>query len=265
MEQQIIENDPKSTFLMSVNGENHESQLKDLKENLILPILESEIDTKEIYTKIMSSEQEKVKIRTIILDSRLDFVNSAKKLQEVFNTELSQMINSLNEKFNAEVIKIKQLYRKELIGSGLIDMVNEVSEAGWVLVMKQNSVNLYKCYNPPYPVKNGYYEDGRVRDYAEPVTYLRGIYVNILHPKITTGTINLQTEGGTHPNCATRGFGIACPGTLQDREIPVTDTEELIGLLNEISLTYENMHLDSSYYTPTQSYSERKEEPQWTT
>ena len=265
MEQQIVETDPKIDFLESVNSDSPRSVMNDYKENHVFRILETEIDSQEIFSKLSNTEQEKIKIKTIILDSRLDFINSAKKLQSVFQTELTATINKLNEKFNSEVMKIKQLYRKELIGTGLIDLVNDVSEEGWVLVMKQNSVNLYKCYNPAYSVNLGYYSSGSTREYEEPITYLRGIFINILHPKITTGTIYLHTEGGTHPNCASKGFGAACPGTLQDREISVTDTEELIGLLHEVSATYERMHLDSAYYTPTKNYTERNETPQWTT
>jgi hypothetical protein len=265
MEHQIVENDPKTGFLESVNAETSKSEITDYKENHVFKILESEINSQEIFIKLSSTEQEKIKVRTIIMDSRLDFINSAKKLQSVFQTELTTTINKLNEKFNSEIMKIKQLYRKELIGTGLIDLVNDVSEEGWVLVMKENSVNLYKCYNPAYPVNLGFYTSGAIREYEEPVTYLRGIYINILHPKITTGTIYLHTEGGTHPNCASKGFGAACPGTLQDREISVTDTDELIGLLHEVSMTYQKMHLDSAYYTPTKNYTERNETPQWTT
>lgn len=265
MEQQIVENDPKLGFLTSVNGESPNSETTGYETNHILEILDSEVNSQEILTKLWNTEQEKIKVKTIILDSRLDFINSAKKLQEVFQSELTATVNKLNEKFNSEVLKIKQLYRKELIGTGLIDLVNEISEEGWVLVMKQNSVNLYKCYNPAYPVKLGYYSSGNIREYSDPVTYLRGIYVNILHPMITTGTIYLQTEGGTHPNCASKGFGAACPGTLQDREISVTDSNELICLLEEISNTYEKMHLDSAYYVPSDNYIERNETPQWIT
>jgi hypothetical protein len=265
MEQQLVENDPKIGFLVSVNADSPRSVVAEYKENHVFKILESEINSQEIFTRLSNTEQEKIKVRTIIMDSRLDFINSAKKLQSVFQTELTATINKLNEKFNAEVMKIKQLYSKELIGTGLINLVNDVSEEGWVLVMKENSVNLYKCYNPGFPVHLGFYTSGAVREYEEPVTNLRGIYINMLHPKITTGTIYLHTEGGIHPNCASKGFGAACPGTLQDREIPVTDTDELIGLLHEVSMTYERMHLDSAYYTPTKNYTERKETPQWTT
>lgn len=265
MEQQNVENDPKLGFLKSLNLEPTKSGSACIEMDQMIQILESEVNSQEIFTKLWNTEQEKIKVKTIILDSRLDFINSAKKLQEVFQLELTGAISKFNEKFNSEVLKIKQLYRKELIGTGLIELVNDISEEGWVLVMKQNSVNLYKCYNPAYPVKLGYYSSGNIREYADPVTYLRGIYVNILHPMITTGTIYLQTEGGTHPNCASKGFGAACPGTLQDREISVTDSNELICVLEEISNTYEKMHLDSAYYTPSDNYIERNETPQWTT
>lgn len=258
-------NDPKLNFLISLNG-NGSLKGNDglVKKDHFIEIVDKELDMKEALFKLGESQQEKMHIRTVIVDSRLDFVASTKKLQTVFNEEFTKMIDKLNEKYNAEVLAIKQLFRKELVGQGLISMVNEVSKTGWVLVLKENSVNLYKCYNPEYMVKLGVYEDGTIREYQDVITFLRGIYVNVLHPKITTGTIYLATDGAKHPNCDENFFGSACPGTLEDREIPVTDTAALISLLNEISSTYEVMHLDSAYYVPSGNYSERKEQPQWT-
>ena len=100
---------------MSVNGESPNSETTGYEKNHIIEILESEVNSQEILTKLWNTEQEKIKVKTIILDSRLDFINSAKKLQEVFQTELTATVNKLNEKFNSEVLKIKQLYRKELL------------------------------------------------------------------------------------------------------------------------------------------------------
>jgi len=254
--------DIKLNFLTSLNGTDTEKF--EAKPDYFFNVISKEIDVKEALLKLGDAEQEKVYIKTVIVDSRLDFVSSTRNLQKIFNLEFERMIKILTEKYNAEIVLVKQLFRKELIGQGLISMVNAVSKAGWVLVMKENSVNLYKCYSPEYPVKEGFYEDGTIRDYDNVVTCLRGIYVNILHPKITSGTIYLAIDGGKHPNCEESHFGAACPGTLENREIPVTDSKALVSLLEEISQTYQRMHLDSAYHEPTGSYSERKEKPQWT-
>jgi len=258
-------NEPKLNFLINLNGENCFDDESMPQENHFISVIEKDIDFREALLKLGESQQERVRIKTVILDSRLDFIASTKKLKSIFNEEFTKMIKALNEKYNAEVLAVKQLFRKELVGQGLINMVNEVSKAGWVLVIKENSVNLYKCYNPEFMVKLGMFEDGKVREYQNVITFLRGIYVNILHPKVTSGTIHLATDGAKHPNCEEKFFGSACPGTLEDREIPVTDPKALIALLNEISSTYEVMHLDSAYYVPSGNFTERKEQPQWTT
>jgi hypothetical protein len=258
-------NEPKLNFLINLNGKSCFDDEAMPQENHFISVVGSEIDFREALLKLGESQQEKVHIKTVIMDSRLDFIASTKKLKGIFNEEFTKLIKALNEKYNAEILAVKQLFRKELVGHGLINMVNAVSKAGWVLVMKENSVNLYKCYNPEFIIKHGVFEDGTIREYQNVITHLRGIYVNILHPKITAGTIHLVTEGAKHPNCDEKFFGAACPGTLEDREIPVTDTKALIGLLNEISSTYEVMHLDSAYYIPSGTYTERKEQPQWTT
>jgi len=93
--------------------------------------------------------------------------------------------------------------------------------------------------------------------YEEPVCYLKAIYVNILHMKITYGTINLSTDE-QHPNCEKANFGQGCAGSLQDRPIPLDNPSELLQLLNEISSTYERIHLDSSYFTPSINATTRK-------
>lgn len=258
-------NEPKLNFLHNLNGEScFEDEILP-EENHFISVVEKDINFREALLKLGESQQERVRIKTVILDSRLDFIASTKKLKSLFNEELGKMVKSLNEKYNAEILAVKQIFRKEFVGQGLINMVNEVYKAGWVLIMKESSVYLYKCYNPEHMIKTGIFEDGRIREYQNVITFLRGIYVNILHPKITSGTIQLATDAAKHPNCEEKFFGAACPGTLEDREIPVNDLPALIALLNEISSTYEVMHLDSAYYIPSGNFTERKEEPQWTT
>jgi hypothetical protein len=255
----------KTTLLQSINGNG--SGVIELKYQLdhYKDIAHREYVTSELITKLTNIKQDKIKVMELVVESEIDFIKSAEKLQSVFDTEFKNMVKQLNDRFNTEIINLQQTYRKLMIGEGLINLVNEMSKAGWVLVMKDKSVNLYKCYNPAFEVIEGFYENREIYDYNSPVTHLKGIYVNILHPKITTGTIHLSTEGGRHPNCDGDSFGVACPGTLDGREIPVHDTGRLIALVDEIYITYERMHLDSAYFVPSSSHTIRKEEPQWTT
>jgi hypothetical protein len=97
-----------------------------------------------------------------------------------------------------------------------------------------------------------------VKVYEEPVCYLKAVFLNLMHNVVTYGTINLSTEDGQHPNCEKNNFGAACAGSLQDRPIPLDNPEHLLQLLNEISSTYERIHLDSSYYTPSGNATTRK-------
>jgi hypothetical protein len=110
-------------------------------------------------------------------------------------------------------------------------------------------------------VTEGHNEKGVIKEYDEPVCSIRGIYVNILHPQVTYGSILLSTEN-QHPNCDKKNFGSACVGSLENRDLPLDDSQKLLDLLNEISATYEVCHLDSAYYTPTINFKTRKDK-QW--
>lgn len=260
--------DPKLNFMNRIGSNcNTDNGLVTLPEkDHLLDIISREISFTDIVDMLNSTKQDKINVREIILESENDFLSSVKKLKEVFNDEFTKMTDRLNDKFNEELVKIKQLFHSALIGQPLIDLVNALSPAGWILVMKDSSVNLYKCYNPPFEVFEGIYENGDIYEFDEPVCQLLGIYVNIMHPRITNGTIRLSTDGKQHPNCSEKRFGSACPGTLDGRDITLNDIPSLLTLLAEISTTYESMHMDSAYYQPSGSYSIRKEnQSAWTT
>ena len=263
---ETIETDSKINLLNSINnGYKPELELN-LETDHLKNVIESDIPIKEALDKLYKVKEDKIRVKELIIESEIDFIKSVKQLQKVYKEELDNMVRQLNDLYNSELLNIKQIFRKAVIGEPLIEMVNEVSKHGWVLVMKDSSVSLYKCYNPIYHVTLGVYESGEEHEYEEPVTSLRGIYVNILHPKITSGTIHLSTERGQHPNCDSEGFGAACAGTLDDREIPISDTGALIALLQEISNTYEVFHGDSAYYIPTKAFEKiEKGNKTWTT
>jgi len=255
------------TFLRRLNDNNTNTDLKlELAKNSLKNVISKEVKWKDLNDRLQSARQEKVIVREVLLESELDFVNSLKQLKSVFKEELKQAIEKLNDLYNNEYLKLQQLYRSEIIGNKLLELVRIVNKSGWYLLMKDTSVNLCKFYNPAYEVSVGISEQKNyVLDYEEPVCYLKAIYINLLHTKITYSTINLSTENSHHPNCEKKDFGGACSGAFEDVEIPIENPEQLLLLLDQISNTYERIHLDSSYYTPVMPSTLRKESTIWKT
>ena len=248
-------------LVKTINGNGGISNIKELDENHLLNILTKEIKRDEVFKRLEESKQEKIKIKEIVLESEIDFTPSVKKLQECYSREIADTIGHLNDMYNNEVCKIDKILRGEFIGKGLTDLV-EVISPEWCLVMKKNSVNLYKCYSPPFDVIQGYYQNDSII-YDDTVCFLRGIYVNIMNPIVSNGTIYLSSEGRQHPNCASRHYCTACPGSLDGREIPLDDPKKILTLLQEIANTYEKIHLDSSYYKPEINYEINQEDKKW--
>lgn len=258
MEHKVLNPPLNSSFLKRLNENKKDESKLTLAGEALKNVIAKEVKFKDLNDRLQSSRQEKVLVKEIFLESELDFINSLKQLKSVFKEELKQAIEKVNDLYQNELLKLQQLYRSEVIGDKLLEIVRTVNDSGWYLLMKNNSVNLCKFYNPAYEVVEGISENSNmIKVYDDPVCYLKAIFVNILHTKITYGTINLSTDE-QHPNCEKANFGAACAGSLQDRPIPLDNPNELLQLLNEISSTYERIHLDSSYYTPSGNASTRE-------
>jgi len=219
-------------------------------------IISKEIKFKDLNEKLAKSKQEKVTVKEILLETEVDLVSSLKQLKTVFKEELNAAIYRVNDLYNSELLKLQKIYKSEVIGERLMDIINTISPH-WCLVMKDKSVNAYKYYSPPFEVTEAITDKDLVYVYEKTVCKLKGIYVNILHPKITNGTIYLATEG-QHPNADAPEFGMACDGDFDERDIPLDDSNKLLSLLNEISAAYEKVHLDSCYYTPEIKFKTKK-------
>jgi hypothetical protein len=224
-------------------------------------ILAKEMKFKDLNDRLLKSRQEKVLVKEVVLESEIEFVNSLKQLKGIFKQELQTAINKVNDLYQSEVLKLEKIYKSEVIGNALLDIVKTISKAGWILLMKDSGVYCYKYFNPPFEVTEGY-TDKAVKQYEEPVCSLKSIYVNLLHNHITYGSIMLSTEG-QHVNCDHAALGSACAGSLEDRIIPLDNSEELLNLLNEIESTYKICHLDSAYYTPDIPFKIKKNESTW--
>jgi hypothetical protein len=248
-------------FFRRVNAnKSDDEQLKlSLASNSLKNILAKEMKFKDLNDRLLKSRQEKVLVKEVVLESEIEFVNSLKQLKSIFKEELKTAIDKVNDLYQSEVLKLEKIYKSEVIGNALLDIVKTISKAGWILLMKETGVYAYKYYNPPLEITEGYTEKGTVKEYETEVCSLRGIYINILHPQITYGTILLATDG-QHPNADKASLGVACNGTFEDRNIPLDNAQDLLDLLTEIQACYEVVHLDSCYYTPDINFKLRKEE-----
>ena len=251
-------------FFRRVNAnKTDEDKLKlSLASDSLKNILAKEMKFKDLNERLLKSRQEKVLVKEVVLESEIEFVNSLKQLKGIFKEELKQAIDKVNDLYQSEVLKLEKIYKSEVIGNALLDIVKTINKSGWILLMKDSGVYCYKFYNPPLEITEGFTDKGTIKEYEEPVCSLKGIYINILHPQITYGTILLSTIG-QHPNCDKTNMGTACNGTFEERNIPLDNAQELLGLLNEIQACYEVVHLDSCYYTPDINFKTRKDDSTW--
>lgn len=251
-------------FFRRVNAnKSKDEQFKlSLASDSLKNILAKEMKFKDLNDRLLKSRQEKVLVKEVVLESEIEFVNSLKQLKSIFKEELKTAIDKVNTLYQSEVLKLEKIYKSEVIGNALLDIVKTINKSGWILLMKDTGVYCYKYYNPPFDITEGYTDKGTIKEYEEPVCSLRGIYINILHPRITYGSILLATDG-QHPNADRANLGVACNGTFEERNIPLDNAYELLELLKEIQACYEVVHLDSCYYTPDINFKLRKDESTW--
>ena len=216
-------------------------------------IIRKEIPFADIYPIFSAAKQSNIKVKEILLESEIDFVNSAKQLKQVFDAQLTEVIDKVNDLYERELLNLQTAYRKNYFGTKFLELVNVLNENEFSLVMMNKRVYAYRYYDPFHDVTKGHYRSGVIYSYDEPVCLLKGVYVNLLHPKITNGTVLISTDD-RHPNASNAGLSEACVGDLENHEIPINDPQALLNLLEDICAMYEICHLDSAYFTPEQSY-----------
>ena len=232
-------------------------------ENNLRETITRELPFNDIYTKLIASKQENIRFKEIIVESEIDFIKSVNQLKAVFELQLNEAIEKVNDIYSRELLNLKSLYHKEYFGDSLLKLIKKLNENEFSLIMMNSRVYAYRYYSPALDVSEGRFESGKIHEYDEPVCQLKGVYINLLHPKVTNGTVLINTNE-THPNAKQKGLSEACVGSLEDHDIPVNDPDLLLGLLNEICEMYEVMHLDSAYFIPEGSYTCKKGELKWT-
>ena len=250
------------TFINKANNNSTIEEVPEIKNNLEKSLVK-ELSFNEVYSKLLASKQETIKVKEITIESEIDFLNSAKQLKGVFELQLTAAIEKVNDLYNRELLNLQTYYRNKFAGEGLMALIKDLSNSEYSLIIMNARIYAYKYYEPFHPVTEGHYESGMVYSYDEPVCSLKGLYLNLLHTRITSGSILISTEG-RHPNASSKGLTEVCVGNLEGRSIPIENTTELLELLNEICATYEVMHLDSAYYTPEGSYITKNGGLKWT-
>jgi len=249
------------SFISKVNTSSA-VEIPELKNNLEKSF-EKELSFNDVYAKLIASKQETIKVKEITIESEIDFINSAKQLKSVFELQLTAAIEKVNDLYNRELLNLQTFYRNKFAGEGLMALIKALSNSEYSLIIMNSRIYSYKYYEPFHPVTEGHYESGMVYLYDEPVCSLKGVYVNLLHPKITNGSILISAEG-RHPNASNKGLTEVCVGNLEGRAIPIENTDSLLELLNEICATYEVMHLDSAYFQPEGNYTTKEGALKWT-
>lgn len=239
-------------FLHYVNSFDGSDQIMpaptDLRE-----IIKKEIPLPDVYGILSSAKQCDITVKEVVIESEIDFVRSAKQLKSVFDEQLAQAITKVNDLYERELLSLQTAYRKNIFGEKLLELINILNNNEFSLVMMNQRVYAYRYYDPYHEVSKGLFKSGEIYDYDEPVCYLKGVYVNLLHPKVLGGTVLINTDQ-RHPNASNAGLSETCVGDLEDRPIPVNDPPALLELLEDICRLYETCHLDSAYFMPEQSY-----------
>ena len=249
------------SFLNKINSKDTEdnSELENTLEESVI----KDLSFNEVYLRCLASKQDTIKVKEIILESEIDFIKSAKQLKSVFDLQLKEAIEKVNDLYNKEQVNLQTHYRKKLAGEGFLDLIKAFSDTDFSLVIMNSRIYAYKFYKPYHDVYEGSFQSGVIYEYDEPVCTLKGVYVNLLHPRITGGTVLISTDN-RHPNADSGGLSEVCVGNLEGRAIPLENTTALIELLHEICETYESMHLDSAYFIPEQNYATREGKLKWT-
>ena len=255
--------DIKNKFLDKLASAEQESSSPDIETDSLKSLITKELSVSDLQNKLDNCQQDKITVKEIVVESAIDFLQSVKQLKNVFQFELEQALTKVNDLYNQELLKLQSLYRNAVIGKPLMDLVKKLSENEYSLVMMNNKVYVYKYYNPPLEISEGRYSSGVIHEYLEPVCKLKSIYVNLLHPKITSGTVLINTDR-RHPNASDSGLSETCVGSMDGREIPINNPEALVTLLDEICAMYEVMFLDSAYFIPEAEFEERQVKLKWT-
>jgi hypothetical protein len=249
------------SFLNKINSDNAGANPEPKFD--LLKSITKELNSQEVYNKLLSAKQEKIKVKEVILESEIDFIASAKKLKNVFENQLYEAIEKVTDIYNRELLNLQSYYRNKLAGEGLMTLIKALNESEYSIVMMNSRIYAYKYYDPFHEVKEGQFQSGVTFVYEKPVCLLKGVYVNLLHPKIINGSILISTDS-RHPNANASGLTEVCVGNLEDRKIPLENTESLIDLLNSVCSTYEVCHLDSAYFIPEHKYSTKEGALKWT-
>jgi hypothetical protein len=217
----------------------------------------------QFIDRVQRATRKEILIKEVVVESNVALAKSLVRMRDAYLSEAHDMIDEMKYKYKMQVEKLEKLARETFVGETLIKLNEAIDKIGWSMHIKGKKIYLYKFYNPPFPVTEGY-KDGNAVIYMQPTCYLKGIYLDAMYHKVGGGAIMLTSEG-RHPNCQHEGFGNACTGTLNGRDIPIGDVKGLKTLLKEIATVYEKVHIDSAYFKPQIKYKINKKGNLWTT
>ena len=208
-------------------------------------------DMGEVFDLLDKAQQNRITIKEIVAIQSPDFIASCKEMKAIVSRELAKKISFIENTYETEMSKLQEILKDAFLGKGLKEILEAIAP-DWTFLLRKDKTVLYKCYNPALELREGFINNDRIR-YEETIYTLQGIYVNVMHDKITGETIHLAGEGH-HPAVEYSGYGSACPGSLENEPIRLDKPEELKMLLDSICKTYEVMYVSGGYYSPDITY-----------
>ena len=197
-----------------------------------------------VFDKMARSEQKTVLVKEIKFEESFDFAGSMAQLQKTFQTEFEKKRMELDALYKIEIQKMKDKVGLRNIAKLIAETASEMRKQGWIFNVWRNEEVISKYFTPFLPLTDCLSEEGWIR-FKEPFCLLKAIHVDYKNKKLSN--IFVETQG-IHPNVHYDASRAACKGTLEDREIDILNSKNLLILLEEIERTYKFGNLLSAFH-----------------
>lgn len=212
---------------------------------------QTDVYAKDFMKCLEETESGKTRVVTIVKECEVDIRAQMAIYAQRFKAHLAHAVSQMQSKYEDELLRLKQLVRDNMLGKSFKELLQRVSEKGWIIIMQGPKAIAYYQYKPhAFPVVTERFGNGRIVEYEEPICQLASISIDLSYTKLCNEAIKIVCAVNTHPNVDGTQ---ACSGNLDGRPVDLSNLDALVDLLDEIKTTYESAHGDSAYRTDYRS------------
>lgn len=212
---------------------------------------QTDVYAKDFMKRLEETESGKTRVVTIVKECEVDIRAQMAAYASRFKSQLAHAVSQMQSKYEDELLRLKQLVRDNMLGKSFKELLQRVSEKGWIIIMQGPKAIAYYQYKPhAFPVVTERFGNGRIVEYEEPICQMASISIDLSYTKLCNEAIKIVCAVNTHPNVDGTQ---ACSGNLQGRPLDLSNLDALVDLLDEIRTTYESAHGDSAYRTDYRS------------